>query len=248
MTIIRRSAGAATLALLTLLAACSAAQTPSATPSGSGNGSSPPGGAESPSAVASPSVQATPDPVARIRLELPALVTPATDLDVLELPAAGAAITSLTPADGATALMGPLILDGENWYLLAGIGTQWTGWAPAEALEVTGSPDETTTIITLDGRGSGDADSANVAANTALVARVMATPMDGRETCEIEVTVAGVDGAHVTVNDVTELDATSEFIASGLDDESLRQADAGQVSMQVRSDCTFAASLDALPL
>jgi hypothetical protein len=186
--------------------------------------------------------------VAPIRLELPARVTSTADVDVLELPADGGAVTTLTAGDVATALMGPLILEGENWYLLAGIGTQWTGWAPAEQLEVTGSPDETTTIITLDGRGSGDADSANVEAGTALVARVMASPMEGRETCEIEVTVAGVDGAHVTVNDVTELDATTEFIASGLDQASLRQAAAGQVSMQVRSDCSFAASLDALPL
>ena len=246
MTILRRTAGAATLGLLTLLAACSAGASPSATPSGSGSAS--PTGAGSPSQVASPSVQATPDPVTPIRLELPALVTPTADLDVLELPAGGEAVTTLTPADGATALMGPLILDGENWYLLAGIGTQWTGWAPAEELEATGTPDETTAIIALDGRGSGDADSANVEAGTALVARVMASPMEGRETCEIDVTVAGVDGAHVSVNGVSEIDAITEFMASGLDDEALRQAEAGQVSMQVRSDCTFAASLDALPL
>ena len=244
----RRTAGAATLGLLTLLAACTAGGSPSSTPSDSVDGSAAPTGAGSPSQVASPSVQATPDPVSPIRLELPVLVKPTGDLDVLELPAEGEAVTTLAGTDSATALMGPLILDGRNWYLLAGIGTQWTGWAPAEELEVTGTPDETTAIIALDGRGSGDADSATVQANSALVARVMASPMEGRETCEIDVTVAGVDGAHVTINDVTEISATTEFQRSGLDDETLVQADGGQVSMQVRSDCTFAASLDALPL
>ena len=245
---IRRTAGAATLGLLSLLAACSAGGSPSATPSGSGDGSNSPTGTGSPSQVASPSVQPTPDPVTPIRLELPVLVAPTADLEVLELPADGEVVTTLTGADSATALMGPMILEGQNWYLLAGIGTQWTGWAPAEELEPTGAPGETTAIIALDGRGSGDADSANVEANSALVARVMASPMEGRETSEIEVPVAGVDGAHVIVNDVTEIDGTTEFLASGLDDDALHQAEAGQVSMQVRSDCTFAASLDALPL
>ena len=245
---IRRTAGAATLALLGLLAACTAGGSPSATPSGGVDGNASPTGARSPSQVASPSVEATPDPVTPIRLELPVLVSPTDDLDVLELPGHGDVVTTLTGADRATALMGPMILDGQNWYLLAGLGTQWTGWAPAEELQAAGAPDESTAIIALDGRGSGDADSANVEANSALVARVMASPMEGRETCEIEVTVAGVDGAHVIVNDVTEIGGTTEFMASGLDDDSLRQAEAGQVSMQVRSDCTFAASLDALPL
>lgn len=243
----RRTAGAATLGLLALLTACSAGQSPSATPSGGGASPSP-SGAGSPSQVPGPSVPATPEPVTPIRLDLPAVVIPTGELEVVELPAAGEAVTTLTAADRATALMGPLILDGQNWYLLAGIGTQWTGWAPAESLTASGAPDETTAIITLDGRGSGDADSATVAPDTALVARVMASPMEGRDSCEIEVTVAGVDGAHVTVNAATEIDEPTEFLRSGLDDEALRQAEGGQVSMQVRSDCTFAASLDALSL
>ena len=247
MTRRRPTSLVATLAIATLLAACSAGASGSP---GASSGSPGPSTTGDPSGSADPSPNATstPDPVAPIRLELPVSVSPSGEVDVLEEPAGGTTVTTLTTADTATALMGPLILDGANWYLVAGTGTQWTGWVPAEQLTAGVAPDESTSLITLDGRGSGDADSATVEAGVALVARAMAVPMEGRESCEIEITVAGVDGAHVAVNEVTEVTEATEFLASGLDDETLRQSAAGQVSMQVRSDCTFAASLDALPL
>jgi hypothetical protein len=94
----------------------------------------------------------------------------------------------------------------------------------------------------MDGLGSGSAASAPVTAGTELAFQFGASPLPGRASCEIEMILIRTDGLAVNLATQT----VTEPIAGDIhpqDGPHLYQEVAGQVTLQVRSDCSWAATV-----
>ena len=102
--------------------------------------------------------------------------------------------------------------------------------------------------MAIHGLGSGTAASADVPLNgTPVTVGFAGTPMPDDDACELEVTLIRTDGTAVNV--ATESltgPMAGELGANEL--SSLFQEEPGQVTLQVRTDCSFAASITMPPL
>jgi hypothetical protein len=259
---------AAVLSLTLVLAACAqddaigpppsmapspiATETPSLSPS------------VEPSPSAAPSVEPAPSLEAVIELELPMLARVTEDaVDVRSLPASDAPLLSGERiSDGATipdvrlardqvvlVTMGPVYVGGTSWYEVAitdGEDLYWEGgWVSAELLSDEGNdPTGMAPTVVIYGIGSGTAASADVAVGTPVTVRFAATPMADADQCEIDVTLIRSDGTAVNV--ATDTVSEPEVVEMTPDEMSgLWQEEAGQVTLQVKSDCSYAAKLIA---
>lgn len=264
---IRTKAPISTLLILTLVAAACAqgdasSPTPSTPPSPTPTGtpSAPPSVEPSPSA--SPSVEPAPSQEAVVELELPMLARATEDaVDVRTLPAIDAPLLSGERiSDGAKipdvrlardqvvlATMGPVYVDGTSWYEVAttdGEDMYWEGgWVSAEFLADAGTdPTGRPPMVAVYGIGSGTAASADVAVGTPVTVRFAAAPMADRAECEIDVTLVRSDGAAVNV--ATNAVSEPEVFQMTPDEMSgLWQEEAGQVTLQIKSDCSYAATM-----
>lgn len=260
--------GAALLGLTIILAACADGvaapepPTPSPTPALS------PSDGPSPSAAPIPTQQPSPDPLDVVEHELPMIARSTTDgVDVRTLPSLDAPLIAgerlsdgtqvpdirLTTDMSVIAILGPVFADGESWYEVyaADGGDVYFsgGWVAGRELSREGDmPEGGPIIVDIYGLGSGTAASYELPLHgTPTTVRFAATPMPDRDECEIEVTLIRTDGAAVNV--ATE-SVTEPMVAQLAADQlsSLFQEEAGTVTLQVRTDCSYAAALTLPPV
>lgn len=222
-----------------------------------------PSEAPTPSAPVAPSEPvATPEPSqpAVIDFELPMLARSTDDgVNVRTMPSLDAPLISgenydlervpnIRLADGELvfATMGPVVADGISWYQVsAGDGdVYWEGgWVAGHYLTPdAGVSNYDPIVVDIHGVGTGTTASADVLMGMPITVGFAATPMAGRDSCDIEVTVIGTDGAAVNVATETTIAArVARFTPSEI--PALWQEDAGTVTLQVETDCSYAASL-----
>jgi hypothetical protein len=263
---------AATLAMVVVLAACTqgAGTSPSAsaaTPEASPSAEAP---SESPSAEPTETPSATPsaDPSqeAVVDHELPMIGRVVEDtVEVRTEPRSDAPIATgesftdpgtmpevtLERDDLVVVTLGPLLNDGESWYEVASVDGDDPvfafGWVPGDAIERDADlPQPGPVIATISGQGDGDSVSTDVIMGTPATVRWAVAPMAGDDECEIELTVLKPDGLGVNVatETVTEL-RVEELTAMQL--PSLFLEEAGTVTLEVETDCSFAASMTTPP-
>ena len=254
----------ASLGLVVLLAACAQSTSDPVSPSPSAppaTPSAPPSADPSPAPTTDPS----PSPIEVIEYELPMIGRATEDgVEVHSLPSADSPLLTgerfpdmerveiVLAADELVAVaLGPLFSDGTSWYQVSSVDGGPTafafGWVSAEYLSrETDAPDAGPQVATAHGLGSGGEISADVQMGTPITVDVATAPTEDQESCELDVTLIRTDGLGVNVatQTVTEPDAF-QFGASidygGL--QSLFQEEAGTVTLQVETDCSWAASL-----
>ncbi|MDQ2673575.1 MAG: hypothetical protein M3Y40_02870 [Chloroflexota bacterium] len=143
--------------------------------------------------------------------------------------------------------LGPVIADGHAWYevsMAEGDGIHFEGgWVSGQFLEIDGDvPSYDPVYIAVHGNGSGAAASGDLPADAPITVRFAAGPTDGRDSCELDVTLIGTDGLAVNVATETMTD-TRVYQLSTFQYPSLYQEEAGRATLQVKSDCTFAATV-----
>ena len=257
------AAAAAVLGLTIILAACGQAPADPASPTPSPTVA--PSPSDTPSVAPTPTQQPSPDAIEVVEHELPMTARVTTDgVDVRTLPSldaplmtgdrAGAPVQDLrlTADMLVLATMGPIFVDGESWYEVRAADGQDVyfagGWVAGRYLSREGDlPEGQPIIVDIYGLGSGTAAEEDVLHGTPTTVRFAAAPMPDRDACEIEVTLIRTDGANVNVatEQVTE-PMVAELSANQL--SSLFQEEAGTVTLQVRTDCSYAATLTLPPV
>ena len=236
------------LAATFALAACAPrAQGPSPSPDQTDPPPSVP--ADSPVASESPEPSETPAPSQPedTDIPIPSMGRVLEPTEATSEPGGGTPVAALSPTDELIVQMGPLRLGGTDYYLVSATASQWTGWVDGDLLEATGDPEENQVAAAIDNEGSGTADSFDVAAGDQLYVNVTAAPMAGDEDCQIDITVTTSDGETVTINGVNRISGPTSFFASPLEQSALRLESAGESTIQVRTDCTFAGTVTAIP-
>ena len=157
----------------------------------------------------------------------------------------GATVYDIRLAEGAlvAAFMGPVLADGHSWYFVHSADgrdlTMFEGWVSGQYLtRDSGLGDLHPFLIIMDGLGSGSAASAQVPAATELRVQFGATPLPDRASCGIEITLIRTDGLAVNLATSTVTEPVAGDIHA-LDGPHLFQEVAGQVTLQVRSDCSW---------
>jgi hypothetical protein len=261
--------GAALLGLTIILAACGQAvahpasptPAPTAAPTPTDAPPTEPTVAPTPGESASP----TPAPIEVIEHELPMIARSTADgVEVHTLPSADAPllmgerfpdmswIEIRLEADELVAVsLGPVYVDGTSWYQVSatdgGSRAYAYGWAPAEVLVREGdAPASGPQAVGVHGLGNGTAVNATIAHGTPLTVDVAAAPMPDRDSCEIEVTLVRTDGLGVNV--ATEsLTGPYAFQLSANELSSLFMEEAGTATLQIKTNCSYAASLTYPP-
>ncbi len=156
----------------------------------------------------------------------------------------GAPAVRLSDGDTVMILWGPVLVDGHTWYATksadAGTLTWDVGWIAADFLVDTGTTVEYPLVATADGLGSGKAVTGTVTAFAPLYVNAVVSPMSGDDSCTAEVVVVGTDGTVVEIGSGT-VTETTQFFSSPLENSDLTQEDAGTITLQVRTDCAWAA-------
>ena len=261
--------GAALLGLTIILAACAqgaaAPDSPTASPTAAPSQSDEP----SPSAAPTPTEQPSPDPIEVIEFELPMIArSTADDVEVHTLPSAdsplliGEAFPDMDrvevrlAADELVAVsLGPVFFDGASWYQVSAVDggdkAFAYGWVPAEFLvRESDMPDGGPQVVTVHGLGTGTEVSTSVPAGTPLTVDFAAAPMPDSDSCELDVTLIRTDGLGVNVATETVTDPVASQFGASIDYgglQSLFQEEAGDVTLQVETDCSYAASLTQPP-
>lgn len=149
--------------------------------------------------------------------------------------------------------LGPVVVDGTSWYEVRATdgGDMYFegGWVPGEFLVREGDlPAGHAQVVVIYGLGSGTAVNVEIPLmGTPTVVRYAAAPMADRDECEIEVTLIRTDGLAVNIATDTLIEARVFQLAA---DElsSLFMEEAGTATLQVRTDCNYAASLSQPPI
>jgi hypothetical protein len=146
--------------------------------------------------------------------------------------------------DRVAVIWGPVLVDGHTWYNVTHVETAEPiifseGWVAADFLAEEGPMPQPRTVLTADGQGSGKAVSGEVGGSSPLHVNVLAAPMPGDASCEVEVVLTGTDGVAVIIG-ASEVTAATQFFSSPLENAALFQAAAGKVTLQVRSGCSWA--------
>jgi hypothetical protein len=261
------STAVAMLGIVLILAACGQPAGDPASPTASPIPTDPP--AEEPTASPTPSASPSASPIDVVEFELPMFARSTADgVDVHAKPSADAPlligeqfpdmnrVEIRLEADELVAVsLGPLLSGGTSWYQVAAVdGGERAfafGWVSAEFLvRESDPPQPAPQVVTAHGLGSGASIDMTVPMGTPLTVDVAAAPMPDQETCDIDVTLIRTDGLGVNVatQTVTEPDAF-QFGASidygGL--QSLFQEEAGTATLEVETDCSYAASLTQPP-
>ena len=231
----------------------SAPTSPTATPEPTAPAPTKPASPEAPT----PSPTPTESPIAVVRINTGVHARVATDgVPVRQRPGldqpivagydtAGADVPEVRLDAGQTVgvIWGPVLADGVTWYSVVpgdtGTLTFSEGWIAADDIVEEDLEVSNPAVLTSDGLGSGAAASGEVPASAALYVNVMAVPMPGDASCEAEVTLIGTDGEHVAIG-ASEVTEPTQFFSSPLENNALLQDDAGSVTLQVRSDCSWA--------
>ena len=255
--------GAALLGLAIILAACGQAPAVPASPTPSPTVA--PSPSDTPSVAPTPTQQPSPDPIEVVEHELPMIGRSTADgVEVHTLPSADAPLligeafpdmnrveVRLAADELVAVSLGPVFFDGASWYQVASVDggdkAFAFGWVSTEFLvRESDVPATSPQVVTIHGLGSGTAVSAPVLMGTPITVDVAAAPMPDRDSCEIDVTLIRSDGLGVNVatQTVTSPDA---FQLSANELSSLFQQEAGEVTLQIETDCSYAASLTQPP-
>ena len=259
--------GAALLGLTIILAACGQAAGDSPSPTQSPTAA--PSPSDPPSAAPTPTQQPSPDPIEVIELDLPMIGRSTADgVEVHTLPGAdsplliGEAFPDMNrvevrlAADELVAVsLGPVYFEGTSWYQVSAVDggdkAFAYGWVPAESIvRESDAPDGSPQVVTIDGLGSGAEVSAPVPAGTPVTVDFAAAPMPDNDSCELDVTLIRTDGLGVNVATQTVTEPVAFQFGASIDYgglQSLFQEEAGDVTLQVETDCSYAASLTQPP-
>lgn len=254
--------GAVALALTIVLAACThaASPTPSASPEPTPTDQPAPSDSPSEEPAASPSpsepeviehdlamIGRVTDDGLEVRTE-PTLDSPILTGESFTEPGTTPEIV-LNAGDLAYVTLGPVFAEGESWYEVASVDGGDVnfagGWVPGRLLEREGdSPEGFTDVIDINGQGEGDSVTVDVLVGTPISVRFAAVPMPDADDCNIDVTVINVDGSAanvatdtiggIVIGEVTPFEIPSLF-----------QNEAGTVTLEVETDCSFAATMVA---
>ena len=251
--------GVATLVLSACSTDVGGSPSPSALPTPDASPSTPIASPE-PTAPATPtdSPPPTPEPVVVVRIDTGTIARITADgVAVRVLPGTaqpfihgydfeGADIgeVRLDTDDRVAVIWGPVLADGHTWYSVRHVETAEPmifdeGWVAADFLAEDGRMPLAWTVLTADGHGSGQAVSGEVTDVSPLYVNVVASPMPGDDGCEAEVVLIGTDGLAVTIG-TSEVTEATRFFGSPLENGALYQEAAGTVTLQVRSDCSWA--------
>jgi hypothetical protein len=259
---------AVTLSLAIVLAACAPAAVDE--PSPSAPAPTAPAPTESPTQSPSPEGSPSVTPGEVVEFELPMIARATEDgVDVHARPSADAPLLTgeqfpdmnrveiiLAADELVSVTLGPLVSEGTSWYQVASVDGGPTafafGWVSAEFLaRDSDAPDSGPQVATAHGQGSAGEISMDVPLmGTPITVDVAMSPTEDQESCELDVTLIRTDGLGVNVatQTVTEPDAF-QFGASieGGGMQGLFQEEAGTVTLQVETDCSWAASLSQPP-
>lgn len=261
--------GAALLGLTLLLAACGQAPADPVSPNPSPTEVPSPSDEPSPSVAPSPTEQPSPDPIEVVEFELPMIArSTADDVEVHTLPSAdsplliGEAFPDMNrvevrlAADELVAVsLGPVYFEGTSWYQVSAVDggdkAFAYGWVDAESLvRESDAPGGSAQVETIHGLGSGADVSAPVLAGTPLTVDFAAAPMPDSDSCELAVTLIRTDGLGVNVATQTVTEPVAFQFGADIEGGGMRglfQEEAGDVTLQVETDCSYAASLTQPP-
>ncbi len=94
----------------------------------------------------------------------------------------------------------------------------------------------------MHGLGSGTTVTSDVSRGTMITLNFAATPMPDRDACEFAITLLATDG--VTIYSVTEsVTATTVQQVTRDDVPDLFQEEAGSVTLEIETDCSYAAAM-----
>ena len=207
-------------------------------------------------ATPDPTAAPTEQPIEVVRLEMPVIarvtadavavsVLPGLDQPLIQASGPdGKTIAALRLSEGASVSVawGPVFVDGHSWYAIQpGVDdvTWGEGWIAADFL-VEEVAVGLYPLIRADGLGAGGAVSTHVTERSAVNATAIVTPMPGAESCEAELVVIGTDGEATTVGSQT-VTETLRFFGSPLENSDLYQETAGEITLQMLTDCSWAA-------
>lgn len=251
--------GAIVLALTIVLAACTQAASPTPSPSPAASPTDSPTPSDSPSdePIATPS-PSEPDVIEH---ELPMIgrstddgvevrTEPSLDAPILmgdSFTDLGTMIEIFLDADDLVMVtMGPVFAEGESWYEVNSVDGDDRnfafGWVPGRYLTSDGEATIGYVLVDINGQGEGDSATADVTRGTPVGLRFAALPMPDAEECDIDVTLVRTDGTAVNIaTDTLDDILIAELIPSQL--PSLFQEEAGTVTLEVETDCSFAATM-----
>ncbi len=156
----------------------------------------------------------------------------------------GAPELRLSSGDTVAIIWGPVLADGHTWYSVrsvdAGTLTWDAAWIAADYLVEDGRLEHYPLVASADGLGAGTAVSATVGDGAQLYVNAVATPMAGDESCTAEVVLINTAGTVVEIGSGT-VTETTHFFSSPLERGELKQTTGGKVTLQVRTDCAWAA-------
>lgn len=252
---------AVTAAVVALSACSTAGEAPSipASPAPEVSSPSTPLSSPEPSAPATPSDTPTPEPIAVIRIGTGTIARVTADgVAIRVLPGVAHPLIQgyhfvdgteveevrLDEDDRVAVIWGPVLVDGHTWYSVMHAETAEPitfseGWIAADFLAEEGPMPQPRTVLTADGLGSGTAVSGEVGDSSPLHVNVIAAPMPGVASCQAEVVLIRTDGVASTIG-ASKVTEPTQFFSSPLENEALFQAAAGEVVLQVRSDCSWA--------
>ena len=262
------STSATTLGIVLILAACGQTAGDPASPTVSPIPIDSP--SEEPTASPTPSASPSASPIEVVEFELPMIARSTADgVDVHAKPSADAPllvgeqfpdmnrVEIRLEADELVAVsLGPVLSGGTSWYQVAAVeGGERAfafGWVSAEFLVRESDPPEPAPqVVTVHGLGSGASIDMTVPLmGTPITVDVAAAPMPDQETCDLQVTLIRTDGRAVNVATQTVTEPDAFRFAASIDYggvQSLFQEEAGTVTLEVDTDCSYAASLTQPP-
>ena len=265
----RFAPGAALLGLTIILAACGQAPADPGSPKPSPTEAPSPSDEPSPSVAPTPTEQPSPDAIEVIEFELPMIGrSTADDVEVHTLPSAdsplliGEAFPDMDrvevrlAADELVAVsLGPVFFEETSWYQVSAVDggdkAFAYGWVSAEFLDrESDAPDGGPQVVTVHGLGTGTEVSTSVPAGTPITVDFAAAPMPASDSCELDVTLIRTDGLGVNVATQTVTEPVAfQFGASieGGGMQGLFQEEAGDVTLQFETNCSYAGSLTQPP-
>lgn len=197
----------------------------------------------------------TDEPAEIVRIDMPVLARVTSDgVAVRVLPGLDQPLVDASGPDGQTirglrlpagervgVAWGPVFVDGHTWYAVQPVDDpSWgEGWVAADFIEAV-EPVGLYPLVRMDGFGDGDAITTNMTERSPLNVGAVVTPMPGEERCEAELIVIGTDGAATTVASVTATE-TLRLFGSPLENADLYQEAAGEITIEMRTDCSWAA-------
>ena len=257
---------AASVGLIILLAACAPGAVDAPSPSSPAPTDQP---TEQPTASPTPDDSPSATPEEAVDFELPMIARATEDgVDVHARPSSDAPLLigeqfpdmsrveiRLAADERVSVTLGPLVSEGISWYQVSSVDGGTTafafGWVSADVLAREGDPTAGgPQVVTSDAQGTSGEISMDVPMGTPVTVDVAMAPVAPAGSCELDVTLMRTDGTAVNVatQTVTEPDAFQfgpSIDYGGL--QSLFQEEAGTVTLQVETDCSWTASLTQPP-